>query len=462
MIKEVQVDFVDENPQTSRISLGLSVVVRVTLRDGTFHEDIGYGQIENCKSKAQAFEKAKKEGTTDALKRALRNFGNVLGNCIYDKDYLKKVTKLKPQPNKSWDESGLHRHADFVKKVEVKKEPSAQHIGNAAPSAIEAFEDLLGEFDEADFNMVDDEHPDEVSLPESAKPTPQPNFKPNPQAMQPPSRPLARSHSAGNPPRPPQNPAQGQQNPRPGGPNQPVQNAPRAPQQNQHRPQANGPVQTNNSSNSGPIQPPPQAQSDSSGTDETVGFFSARAVKQLAGQKDDEVRLPSTPSGAQVFNPHAETPSVFKTPGIDYTKSRPLGRDLKHHAPVDTDDDSGIADLGLAPSTPSTNNGFGRAGAAQQQGGPGNAQRGNVVNPQLNQTRRIGAPMGPGSPLGNRGQYRPPTFKRPPPGEGNNGIAGGGGVRPALAEVSTNGTTAAAGARPGGGIGGDPKRQKIG
>lgn len=460
MIKEVQVDFVDENPQTLKISLGLSVIVRVTLRDGTFHEDIGYGHIENCKGKAAAFEKAKKEGTTDALKRALRNFGNVLGNCIYDKDYLKKVTKLKLEPSKGWDESGLHRHADFAKKVEVKKEPSAQDIGNAAPMAIEAFEDLLGEFDEVDFNMVDDDHPDEVSLPESAKPTPQSNFKPNPQAMQPPSRPLARSHSAGNPPRPPQNPAHGQQNPRPGGPNQPVQNAPRPPQQNQPRPQANGPAHINKSSNSGPGQPPPHAQNDSSGTNETVGFFSARAVKQLAGQKDDEVSLPSTPSGAQVFNPHAETPSVFKTPGIDYTKSRPLGRDLKHHAPVDNDDDSGIGDMSLAPSTPSANNGFSRAGAAHQQG-PGHAQRGNVVNPQLNQARRIGAPMGPGSPLGNRGQYRPPTFKRPPPGEGNNGVAGGGGARPALADV-TNGTTAVAAARAGGGVGGDPKRQKIG
>lgn len=192
---------------------------------------------------------------------------------------------------------------------------------------------------------------------------------------------------------------------------------------------------------------------------ETVGFFSARAVKQLAGQKEDEVKLPSTPSGGQVFNPHAETPSVFKTPGIDYTKSRPLRRDLTHSEPNGIDDDSGIGDLGTAPSTPSANNGFSRAGPAQQQG-PGNAQRGNVVNPQLNQTRRIGAPMGPGSPLGNRGQYRPPTFKRPPPGEANNAV-GGGGARPALAEV-TNGTTATAAGAPGGGVGGDPKRQKIG
>jgi hypothetical protein len=61
-------------------------------------QDIGYGHIENCKGKAAAFEKAKKEGTTDALKRALRNFGNVLGNCIYDKDYVTKVTKVKSAP----------------------------------------------------------------------------------------------------------------------------------------------------------------------------------------------------------------------------------------------------------------------------------------------------------------------------------------------------------------------------
>lgn len=63
-----------------------------------FRQDIGYGHIENCKGKAAAFEKAKKEGTTDGLKRALRNFGNLLGNCVYDKDYVAKVTKLKVTP----------------------------------------------------------------------------------------------------------------------------------------------------------------------------------------------------------------------------------------------------------------------------------------------------------------------------------------------------------------------------
>ena len=61
-------------------------------------QDIGYGHIENCKGKAAAFEKAKKEGTTDGLKRALRNFGNVLGNCVYDKEYLARITKIKAGP----------------------------------------------------------------------------------------------------------------------------------------------------------------------------------------------------------------------------------------------------------------------------------------------------------------------------------------------------------------------------
>lgn len=101
------------------------------MRDGTYHEDIGYGHIENCKGKAAAFEKAKKEGTTDALKRALRNFGNVLGNCIYDKEYLSKVTKIKVGPTR-FDEENLYRHSDFSKKDQdiVKVEPKAVADGN--------------------------------------------------------------------------------------------------------------------------------------------------------------------------------------------------------------------------------------------------------------------------------------------------------------------------------------------
>ncbi|RKP29619.1 recombination protein Rad52, partial [Metschnikowia bicuspidata] len=93
----VNVDFVD-TLGAGRVSLGLSVVVRITLRDGTFHEDLGYGFLENARSKAVAFEKCKKEAFTDALKRCLRCFGNVLGNCLYDKTLVAKTQKVRLPP----------------------------------------------------------------------------------------------------------------------------------------------------------------------------------------------------------------------------------------------------------------------------------------------------------------------------------------------------------------------------
>ena len=41
--------------------------------------------------------KAKKEAVTDGVKRALRNFGNLLGLCLYEKSFTQEVIKIKPQ-----------------------------------------------------------------------------------------------------------------------------------------------------------------------------------------------------------------------------------------------------------------------------------------------------------------------------------------------------------------------------
>ena len=41
------------------------------LKDGTYHEDVGYGVSEGMRSKALSIEKARKEAVTDGLKRAL-------------------------------------------------------------------------------------------------------------------------------------------------------------------------------------------------------------------------------------------------------------------------------------------------------------------------------------------------------------------------------------------------------
>ncbi|RUP50770.1 hypothetical protein BC936DRAFT_137719 [Jimgerdemannia flammicorona] len=123
-VMDITIDFVDSD--NGRISIGVSVVIRVTLKDGSYHEvgyqkrdemwaatvmcwDVGYGSMENAKNKANAFEKAKKEATTDALKRTLRTFGNVLGNCVYDKKYCKDILKVN-NPALKFQAEDLYRH----------------------------------------------------------------------------------------------------------------------------------------------------------------------------------------------------------------------------------------------------------------------------------------------------------------------------------------------------------------
>ncbi|NXD77883.1 RAD52 protein, partial [Halcyon senegalensis] len=94
-VTQQNVDFVDLN--NGRFYVGVCAFVKVQLKDGSYHEDVGYGVSEGLKSKALSLEKARKEAVTDGLKRALKCFGNALGNCILDKDYLRAVNKLPQQ-----------------------------------------------------------------------------------------------------------------------------------------------------------------------------------------------------------------------------------------------------------------------------------------------------------------------------------------------------------------------------
>ncbi|XP_063595130.1 uncharacterized protein LOC134772038 [Penaeus indicus] len=90
------IDFVDH--YNGRYYVGVSARVRVQLKDGVFHEDIGYGVSEGMKSKALSIEKARKEAVTDGMKRALKSFGNALGNCLSNKDYLRFIGKAPAAP----------------------------------------------------------------------------------------------------------------------------------------------------------------------------------------------------------------------------------------------------------------------------------------------------------------------------------------------------------------------------
>jgi len=144
-VTQQTIDFVDHNQ--GRFYVGVSAFVRVQLKDGVFHEDIGYGTSEGQRSKALSIEKARKEAVTDGLKRALKSFGNALGNCLGDKDYTRLIgAKPKDAPNYPPEEIinscslGL---ADIrsrnIRKAEAAKKQLAQMRHHAsAPGAIPA------------------------------------------------------------------------------------------------------------------------------------------------------------------------------------------------------------------------------------------------------------------------------------------------------------------------------------
>ncbi|EXJ85439.1 hypothetical protein A1O1_05803 [Capronia coronata CBS 617.96] len=407
-IQNIQIDFVDENPQTGKITLGLSVIVRVTLKDGTHHEDIGYGQIENCKGKAAAFEKAKKEGTTDALKRALRNFGNVLGNCVYDKTYLAQVTKMKVGAPK-WDPNTLYRHSDFaIKKEEEETKPSlpAPVQGSAAE-----FDDTFDveDFEVADFDGIDVEHPDEVALPAEpagAKPGPAnaaPDRRPPPskQDLNTPSKaPLVHGPpSRAVPPRPAQvagssniipQPLPGQRPSAATGPsNKPMLGTEQRANQNDISRSSSPTMPAQHFAN----QANGQGFSAAANAHRTAGFYSAKA----AGIIDENNNVvAAVPAAVPKFNPHAESPSIRKTSGVNHNKSIPLKRDL-------TPDTTTLAT--------------------------------NIINPQADLSRRVGAP-GATAPLAvargpSTSAYRPPTRRGPEPISGplQNSVETGSGDR---------------------------------
>lgn len=131
--------------------------MRITLQDGCYHEDVGCGQGENIKGKGAALDKvscrlssrkglteltfqAKKEAVTDATKRCLKTFGNVLGNCLYDKEYTKEVVKMKVPPvgpfffcwtviqltvQARFNQAGLERRPEFTENGAGPSRPQA-------------------------------------------------------------------------------------------------------------------------------------------------------------------------------------------------------------------------------------------------------------------------------------------------------------------------------------------------
>lgn len=445
----------DENPTNGRINLGLSTIVRVTLKDGTFHEDIGYGHCENTKGKAAAFEKAKKEAATDAMKRALRNFGNVLGNCLYDKDYLSKVSKVKVAPSR-WDADNLHRHPDYApikkepgtdqppqnKAANVQRNTSVQSAHSAASFGSAEFEDDFGGniFDETDFNHPDEVRLDDTTVSDTASPVKGPNAAQTGPQTNGHRHGVQRMHSMPQirPPNvQPPAPVQGVQPPqRPQAPQRPPVNAgqsanrmlpPHTPGNGQ-RPQQVPAVQTlqpvdgvrSNPSSGSTTETSNQAQSRPSsgpngqmqGPDQQSNEGAVAAPRQppqgipegfMTGRVAGMLNQPGgalPPTTELAFNPHAESPSIRRTQGVNPGKSAPVRR-----LQVDGSANGGVQSPQQQQQQP---------GGAGFQSAAGNGMNGaprptttNYINPSADVNRRVGMPQAGG--YQNRGAYRPPA-----------------------------------------------------
>eukprot|EP00039_Didymoeca_costata_P004480 m.73496 g.73496 ORF g.73496 m.73496 type:complete len:314 (-) comp12422_c1_seq1:962-1903(-) len=108
-IKDSTLDFIERNQQ-GLYHVGCSAIVRVTLRGGSFHEDVGYGTGQ-AKDRAKAMERAKKSSITDATKRALKMFGNALGLCLHDKEYLKVIKRAQKKEKITYELDNMKRHS---------------------------------------------------------------------------------------------------------------------------------------------------------------------------------------------------------------------------------------------------------------------------------------------------------------------------------------------------------------
>ncbi|XPT00764.1 DNA repair protein rad52 [Ascochyta lentis] len=494
---QVQIDYVDEH-QNGKVSLGLSIVVRITLKDGTYHEDIGYGSIENGKGKAASFEKAKKEAATDGLKRSLRTFGNVLGNCLYDKEYLKKVQAMKVKPIK-FEEGNLYRHPDFAlprpqdEQALVKPEPlrtpgrsnqilrtRTDHLTHSTTAESADFDDEFdgnlfdgvevsedqGEttFDSASSDTVvpraieaakQTNGMDGTNSTKSGRNTPGPqNGPPQPHAQRP-SAPVGRGQ--GPPPQQFQ-PNQGPGRPQSNGPNQRGPQTPQQPRPDQAR-----------------RMPPP-----------TADMNKAPGQQQQTGQQPQQQSLRPTPPQAQQANqprpgpqaaghtgPANNAPNLNVRPPVGFVTSR-AAEQLQNaesaaalnslafnpHAESPVPKDKRTPGLDHTRSVPVKRKDDGSAPVPPPQGlgRPANGSSAGLnrpstfANPQQDTTRRIGMPGAPNyamSPSANRGAYKPPTFAN---GGAPNGLKRERVVLQDVSNAGVNGVTAE---------GGDAKRQRV-
>jgi DNA repair and recombination protein RAD52 len=166
-IKSVKVTFLERSEQGTW-SICVYVVVRVTIYDASYHEDIGLGMMSNEKRKEAVYEKAMKEAATDATKRALRKFGPLLGGCIYNKVFLERIAKMgKKFEVLEFDEDDLYRLGVNRKRKRDGKEEGLCEVSSNRLKAVESMRRPVVK--DGDDEFGDDEMMSEIDFEELMK-----------------------------------------------------------------------------------------------------------------------------------------------------------------------------------------------------------------------------------------------------------------------------------------------------
>eukprot|EP01130_Rhizamoeba_saxonica_P009058 TRINITY_DN367_c0_g1_i2.p1 TRINITY_DN367_c0_g1~~TRINITY_DN367_c0_g1_i2.p1 ORF type:complete len:108 (+),score=15.62 TRINITY_DN367_c0_g1_i2:249-572(+) len=90
-VKILEQDFCEE--VNGRFNCSCSAIVRITLRDGTYHEDVGCGVTTNMETREKSIMVAKKKAVSDGIKRSIRQFGRALGSNLQQKSFIDSLPK---------------------------------------------------------------------------------------------------------------------------------------------------------------------------------------------------------------------------------------------------------------------------------------------------------------------------------------------------------------------------------
>jgi len=404
------------------------------------------------------------------LKRALRNFGNVLGNCLYDKVYLAKVKAVKSTPAK-FDPDQLHRHASLRPTDKEGATGNQSEDDKELKSKAETTEASEAIADYGDDYMFDglEINPDEVLVldgPQQAIKTGQMNEVDEQQSANydrnPHPAPVALPQHSINPVSDLQ--AQQQQSvrnpPQPGssvnGPGRTVANGNRnsSAHIDQNQPRQQSPALPLNDS---PQKPQPTKPSTVrvqtySNTSNQAKPFSANPPPQSNGEHPKSNTMPLLQSNGQQQPPHTIMPveNVQQSAKSEAPNSADLGTDIKPQFPmgfyhakasevIDTENGVPIVSALVpfdthAPITarsPHVSHNVSRPvrrqvvgqtlpNGSNRAGSPTPNRPTNFVNPQADPNRRVGVPMNRApSPLSNKTTYKPPGMsgvKRPADG----------------------------------------------